>query len=335
MKFLIIGLGSMGKRRIRNLRALGATDVAGFDLREDRINEVHLTYHIPVFSSYQDAICAFKPDIFIVSVPPQYHMTYAWKAFHLGISCFIEASVVDHQSIQKLSKALIGSSLVIAPSCTMRYFPGPRQVKQIIHSGILGRVLNINYHTGQYLPDWHPWENISDFYVSQRETGGAREILPFELTWLNDIFGCPKPLACVKAKISDLQADIDDIYHCLLSYPSEVLANITIEVLSRPRATRELRIICSDGFLSMTANDNSIYYQRACDPEPINVPLQQGTVENGYINPEEPYINEMRDFISAVKNSSPQIFPNTLEDDSRVLQILERLEAISKLPMSS
>ena len=39
MKFLQIGLGSMGKRRIRCLQALGETGIVAFDPREDRREE--------------------------------------------------------------------------------------------------------------------------------------------------------------------------------------------------------------------------------------------------------------------------------------------------------
>ena len=39
MKFLVIGLGSMGKRRVRNLLANGEKSIFGFDLREDRRKE--------------------------------------------------------------------------------------------------------------------------------------------------------------------------------------------------------------------------------------------------------------------------------------------------------
>ena len=33
MKFLIVGLGSMGKRRIRCLKSLGYEDIVGYDVR--------------------------------------------------------------------------------------------------------------------------------------------------------------------------------------------------------------------------------------------------------------------------------------------------------------
>ena len=49
MKVLVIGLGSMGKRRIRNLRALGLSEIAGFDPRVDRRQEASEKYSIQAF----------------------------------------------------------------------------------------------------------------------------------------------------------------------------------------------------------------------------------------------------------------------------------------------
>jgi predicted dehydrogenase len=250
--------------------------------------------------------------------------------FELGLSCFIEASVIEADRILKLHTMAEQSTVLMAPSCTMRYFPGPKKVKQLIGLGVIGKPLNINYQTGQYLPDWHPWEKIEDFYVSVRETGAGREIVPFELTWLNDIFGEPEPLACVKAKVTDMNVDIDDIYHSLLRYPKGVLANITVEVISRPQATRELRILGSTGELVFSGDENCVRYCNNDNPEWVRFDLGGGTVEAGYINPEEPYISEMHDFVNAVNQNNKSLYPNTLLDDYRILQMLYALEELAE-----
>ena len=44
MIFLVIGLGSMGKRRVRCLQTLQIKDIIGFDLREDRRLEAKNKY---------------------------------------------------------------------------------------------------------------------------------------------------------------------------------------------------------------------------------------------------------------------------------------------------
>lgn len=330
MKFLVVGLGSMGKRRVRNLQALGHTALAGFDPRADRREEASSRYGIAVFNSFESALAQFQPEALVISTDPSLHMDYAMPAAGRGLHCFIEASVVEGERIAQLCATLKGSKLVMVPSCTMRYYPGPIAIRDVIRGGKLGKPLNLNYLTGQYLPDWHPWEHIRDFYVSRRETGGAREIVPFELTWLNEIFGEPEPLACVKSKLTDMDADIDDIYHCLLRYPQGMLANVTVEVISRPKATRELHILGSDGRLVFSADENCVRYIGVGDRDWTRIDLGSGTVEAGYINPEEPYISEMTDFIKAIAAADRHVFPNTLESDVRVLALLGNLEKLSK-----
>ena len=332
MRFLVVGLGSMGKRRIRNLQTLDGHQIAGYDLREDRLEESRSKYKIDVYPDFHDAIQDFNPDALIISTSPEHHMHYANVAFQRGMSCFIEASVVDAEGILSLQDRCKAQNniILIAPSCTMRYFPGPKKVKELLNQGIIGRPLNVNYHVGQYLPDWHPWESIEDYYVSVKETGGAREIVPFELTWINDLLGQPTPLACKKTKLSDLDADIDDIYHCILSYPNEVLVNMTVEVISRPQATRELRILGTEGEIVFSADENRVRFINTQKQDWTCFELSNGSVECGYINPEEPYIDEMRDFILALTHQNPQLFPNTLHDDYIVLQTLYGLEALSE-----
>lgn len=333
MKFLVIGLGSMGKRRVRNLIALGHKDnVAGFDLRDDRREEAK-KYGIDIYDNFEKVMNDFKPDAFLISTPPNLHMHYAYIAEKNDIHCFIEASVVDADKILELSNVIKDKKIVMAPSCTMRFYPAPMKIKEFIEQKKIGKVLNYNYQTGQYLPDWHPWEEINDFYVSNPDTGGCREIVPFELTWLNDIFGDAQPLACVRRKLTDMPAAIDDIYHCLLSYPDNVIGNLTVEVVSRPRATREIRILGSIGEIVYNADDNQVKYINTEMDDWEVISFNLGTIEAGYINPEEPYINEVKAFVDAVvsvKNGEISSYPNTLEDDYKILKTLYKLEEISE-----
>lgn len=327
---LVVGLGSMGKRRVRNLRALGVMGIAGFDPRRDRRDEASQKYGIPVFDSFDVALRTFNPNVLIISTPPDQHMHYARQGLQFRLHCFIEASVVDAEGIANLASGARDAGLVMAPSCTMRYYPGPQKVRALVRAGVIGKVLSFNYQTGQYLRDWHPWERIEDFYVSRRETGAAREIVPFELAWLNEVFGQPTPLACVKEKLTDMPVDIDDVYHCILRYDSGTLANITIEVISRPVATREMRLLGTEGEIIFSADANNVRYINISLSDWVVLELERGSVESQYINPEEPYIAEMQDFLSAVRAQDASLFPNSLEDDVAVLNTLYALERLSE-----
>lgn len=329
MNYLVIGLGSMGKRRVRNLQALGIESIAGYDITDERRKESNTRYGITVFDNLALAMHEFKPHAFIIATSPDLHMQYAFYAFDHGLSCFIEASVVESTKIKMLAEKIKNTNVIMAPSCTMRYYPGPQKVKELVQANKIGKILSVNYQTGQYLPDWHPWERIEDFYVSKRETGAAREIVPFELTWLNDIFGTPRPVACFKAKLTNMAADIDDIYHCILRYDNNVIVNLTVDVISRPKAVREMRVLGSKGEIVFSGDTNSVRYINTSMKEWKEYIFSTGTVENQYINPEEPYIAELKDFVSAFINKDCSLFPNSLENDYKILETLYSLEKMT------
>ena len=75
MKILVIGLGSMGKRRIRCLKALGESEIVGFDTRIDRREEATTKYNVTCYDDFQNALEEYNPDAFIISVPNNWHRT--------------------------------------------------------------------------------------------------------------------------------------------------------------------------------------------------------------------------------------------------------------------
>ena len=328
MKFLIIGLGSMGKRRARNLLALKYSNIFGYDINKFRRIEFEKKYNLPTLTSLKN-IKINEFDALIVSTHPSFHFKYIKSAIKNKINCFIEASIVNENLINKEIKKIKSKSLVYAPSCTMRYYQMPVAIKKIIKSNLLGKILYINYHTGQYLPDWHPWENIKNFYVSKRSTGGCREIVPFELNWITDIFGFPKKiLSSFKTKISKINANIDDIYNFSLLHQKKVISQITIEVLSRPKATRNLTIIGEKGKLLFNQEEDMLKVKNV--KKNVQLKLKKLNIEKNYTYPEQPYINEMNDFITAIKTKNKKPFPSNFKSDLKLLNLLKKIEKKSK-----
>lgn len=325
MKVLVVGLGSMGKRRVRCLRRLGVTDVTGFDPRAGRREEANTKYGIATLADWGEAK-ALPADCWIISTPPDTHIGYGLEAVARGISFFTEANVTDAR-MAELSARLADGKVVGAPSCTMRYYPGPRQIKELVGSGAIGRALAFTYQSGQYLPDWHPWESYKDFYVSKRATGACREIVPFELCWLADLFGPVASLSCMKDRLGDLDADIDDIYQLLLRFESKVIGHLMVDVIARP-AVRLFRLIGTAGTIEWDQSAQRLRHFAAGSGSWQECSLKSGTVEPGYVHGEEPYVEEMRDFLAAVRRERPWPYP--FAEDERILRLLERAETSDK-----
>ncbi len=324
-KILVIGLGSMGKRRIRNLQALGQKNIAGFDLRQDRCSEVTEKYGVKTFTLFEDAILYVNPNSLIISVPPDIHHLYMKYSVEHGIPAFIEASVVDYD-LESIIEASRKKNVLLAPSSTLSFHPAIRKIKKIIDEKYLGKLSNILYHSGQYLLDWHSYENVKDFYVSKKETGGAREIVPFELTWITKIFGFPESVVGMYKKTIHIEGaeDIEDTYNALLDF-NTFMMSFTVDVVSRI-ATRKLTINGDKRQLYWNWDDNLI---KVYNPESDvweEFPYETIAAEYGYNKniTEQIYIDEVQCFLNAVSGKSP--FENSLENDHKILKILYAIE---------
>jgi predicted dehydrogenase len=318
MKFLIVGLGSMGKRRIRNLTYLKAGDLLCFDPREDRRKEAEEKYGVKTFADFDRAM-AENPDVLIVSTPPDLHMKYALAAAKAGKHFFCEASVVD-DGMDEVMALCRGKKLVAAPSCTMRFHPAVKIIKEQVDKGAVGKILGLTYHSGQYLPDWHPWEDYRKFYVAKRATGACREIVPFELTWLTWVLGGVKTVSCLKGKVGNLEIDIDDVYQLLLGFESGLIGHMLVDVVARV-AYRSFRLLGQDGVIEWNYAEKKVRVYTAADKAWKEIPEPAPIVEAGYVTAaENMYIEEMRTLINAVQGKSP--WPYRLEDDRATLGIL-------------
>jgi predicted dehydrogenase len=322
---LIVGLGSMGKRRVRNLQALGFSAVAGFDLRADRREEAGRLYGIKTFRDFDEAVSQHRPAALIISVPPDVHQVYMNKAIGFGIPFFVEASVTDH-GMEEIIRRAREKKVFAAPSSTMYFHPAIRAIMDIVKSGYLGKLSNVIYHMGNYLPDWHTYEKVSDFYVSKKETGGAREIVPFELTWLVKLFDFPEQVCATFKKTIDIEGapDIDDTYNVLMDYGRFTLV-LTVDVVTRS-AIRRMLINGSEKELIWNWDDNCIRIFHHDKQEWETREYEMLSAEAGYNKniTEQMYIDEMQAFFNGISN--PASYVNTLEDDHRVLKLLYTIE---------
>jgi predicted dehydrogenase len=323
MKALVIGLGSMGKRRVRCLRYHGVESIAGFDLRDDRRALSKVEYNIETRETLVAADLG-DFDVVVISTPPDRHHEYIGWAIDAKRPCFVEASVV-RDPLPALETRARAQRVLIAPSCTLRFHPAIRDITAIVKSGRYGKICNFSYHCGQYLPDWHPWEKVTDYYVSNPLTGGAREIVPFELTWLVDAMGWPSEVYGMKMRTTDVGAPIDDTYIALLQF-HDFLGSIAIDVVAR-HATRRLTLNFETSSLWWDWNEAVVRIFEAPAGREIEYHQPKLSAHVGYNAniSEAMYIEEIGSFLAAAKGKGT--FPHSLTEDIRVLELLERIEA--------
>jgi len=321
-RYLVVGLGSMGKRRVRCLLTLGvkAEDIYGLDTRDDRRAEAREKYGINTVAS-EDEVFFDDIEAVVVSLPPDKHILGVELAARHKKPVFVEASVVL-EDVKKIAEK--ADEILIAPSCTLVFHPLLKEIRKITDSQKFGKFCNFSYHTGQYLPDWHPWENVNDFYVSNRITGGGREIVPFELTWIVNLLGFPRAVKGYFRKTGEIGCEIEDSYAITLDY-GDAVGTLLVDVMSR-FAIRNLVINYQEGQIQWRWDRKCLEIYDAKTGAWSFINQDSYRHEEGYNEniAEDMYVEEVDTFLKAARGEIS--FPNDIDRDMQVLELLHQIE---------
>lgn len=316
---LVVGLGSMGRRRVRNMAALGIGRIIGFDTREDRRLESVERYGIETVTTF-DAGMALDPDALIISTPPHRHLEYAHGAIAAGVHFFMEANCFI-EGMAELVDALRDAKLVAAPSRTWWFVEDVKKIKELLDAGALGTPAMFQHHCGHALPLWHPWEDYRTFYGGWADAKGAGwDMVGFELYGLTRLFGPVKSLSAMYGKRATFDAPIDDTFQLNLEFAAGALGHAMIEVVS-PVSYRTLRVVSETGVIAWDHVAHTVDLFTAAGGEWTHFALDPGHSEPMYHAAEEPYIEEMDTFFRAVTGQAP--YPATFEDELAMMRLVD------------
>ena len=208
---------------------------------------------------------------------------------------------------------------------TMRFHPLVKKIQKIISKNELGKIYFVNYHSGENLDDWHPWETVEEYYVKSKKTGGGRDQAVFELEWIFWLLGNPKSISAKTEKLTKTKAKIFDIYNMTLELDKIPIVNVLVDVIQRP-PNRILRIVGEKGLLlwDWVNGGLKIYNSQ-------NKKWQEFLPGEGYkgFNVEEMYEEEMKNVINSLKKKKSLV--STFENELLTADVVLLAEKSSKL----
>ena len=275
MKFMIAGLGSIGRRHLRHLQALGQDDLLLFRTHKSTLSDDDLA-GIPVETDLQAAL-AHKPDAVIVSNPTALHLDVAIPAAEAGCHILLEKPVSHSlEGLDRLSQAAKESGSKILVGFQFRYHPGLRQIAEILACGKVGRPISFRVHWGEYLPAWHPWEDYRKSYAAKQDLGGGVILtLTHPLDYLHWLLGPAAELWSFAGQYSDLELDVVDTAEIGLRFASGVVGSVHLNYSQRP-PRHQLEIVCSEGTIRWDNDGPALEVYRADLAKWEQHPLPEG-----------------------------------------------------------
>ena len=287
MELLVVGLGSMGKRRARLIRGVEpSAALAGVDFAPARREEAR-ALGIEPYESIAAAVAARHFDAAFVCTAPLTHAGIIGELLDAGLPVFTELNLVDD-----------GYDALIAKAA----------------------------QKGLPLPDWHPWENYKNFFVGDRRTGGVREIFGIDLPWLLDAFGPVKHVYAEKDKLSGLEIDYPDSYFVTLRHENGTKGLLAADVVS-PKAVRNFEVFGEGLHLFWEGNPRALYSYNAETREKEFVDTYGSFEHDARYSDnivENAYVDEITNFFGVLAGREQPRW--SFEKDKEAIALIERIE---------
>lgn len=251
MKILIVGLGSIGQRHLRNLRrsfgnkidisayrAVGRNLKISDNMTSEADIDLESDYNIKTYTDY-DLALKDGPDAVIICNPTRLHVPVALKAAINGVNLFFEKPVSDSPAeIGKLSRIVKEKGLITFVGFQLRFNPCLKLIKDLLLKNRIGQVVTAYSEFGEYLPAAHPYEDYRNGYAARKDLGGGALLsLIHELDYLQWLFGMPNRVFAIGGKISALEMDADDSDSILMEHyisGRKVPVYVHLDFIQRP-----------------------------------------------------------------------------------------------------
>lgn len=239
LHFLLIGLGSIGRRHLNNLIKNEEKFISVVTSQSK--TEQNVTF----YKNLSDV--DKEPNYFVIICTPT-HLHYQDVKLvteQLNLSGIYLEKPISHKindaiKIKHIAKKF---NLPIQIGHDLRFDPGLLLLSKIIKTCVYGKVLFFNCEVGQYLPSWRKNQHYESSYSSEeRKGGGVMLDLIHEYDYLLWLFGPVAYVFCDKNHVSNLNINCEDLSLNILKFKNEVQGILSLDYIQK-RYSRRLKVV--------------------------------------------------------------------------------------------
>lgn len=322
VRFGVIGAGYWGPHLIRNLSEIPGSSLRGIaDLSIERLAAMQPRYpHVHMTTDFR-TLLQEEVDALVIATPVNTHFALAKEAIKAGKHVLLEKPLTrSSEEAVELIRLADAYGVVLMVGHTFEYNPAVIALKQIVESGVIGRVLYIDaarLNLGQYRSDVNVlWD-----------------LAPHDISILNFILDSD-PLHVSARGNECIKSGTHDVAYVELKYPNGVLGHIHVSWLEPCKVRRltvvgdEKMVVYNDvaaeeklriydkGVTKTTSSGDFADFQLSYHNGGINIPAVPGG---------EPLKIELTHMIECIKSGAP---PRS--DGRSGLSVIRVLEAADK-----
>lgn len=233
MKFVIIGLGSIGKRHKKNLENLG-----------------HQVFPCHKEDNLRKIIIQENPKAVVICNPNSLHLKSATIAAQANRHIFIEKPLSHTlKGVENFLKLINKKNLVLQVGYNLRFEPELNRIKDEIIEKKIGKIISAKIICSSYLPDWRPGTDYRKNYGARKDLGGGVLLdLSHEIDYAVWLFGKVKNIYAKLQQSVELDIETEAIADLTVNFKSGVTATFHLDYTTRGYI-RNCQIIGEKGIL--------------------------------------------------------------------------------------
>lgn len=310
----VVGTGSIGRRHLEVLLALGCPDPIAVS-EHRRIDRLRVGGR-DVRVAHRLADVVDEVGVIVVASPTSLHAEHLRTAVEACRHVLVEKPVATgSDGLDQLVVAAEAAGIVAAVGHQFRYEPGLNTVRDMVANGALGTLLAVEAHQGEHLADYHPEEDYRTGYAARHDLGGGvLRTQIHHLDVLEWIFGPLERVYACGGHRTDLEIDVEDTASYLFRGAAGTPVYGHLDYRQRPR-TVSMAVVGSEGRV---------------DWDHYGARLVHTSAEGGAIATTWPYDRQamfeqqMSDFLDAtITGAAPR---TSLRDGVRAVRLVEAVE---------
>lgn len=316
MKALVVGLGSIAHRHIKNLKTIAPDTKVAVWRQHSKSADLQdlesLVGHV-VFDLVE--ALAWQPEFALITNPASLHIDTGLALARENCHLFIEKPLSNTlDGVDDLLNLCHERALVLMVGYNFRFYRPLQIMQQALVKGRIGRVMAIRAEVGQFLPEWRPGKDYRQSVSARRELGGGVLLeLSHELDYVRWLGGEVSAISARIGHLSDLEIDVEDTAEITMQFENSAIGSVHLNMIQRP-ATRICRVVGTGGTLIWDGLCHhvrlfSVASNAWSDLQPANT-----------IDRNEMYIAELRHFLDCIEENSTPIVSG--EDGRRVLKMI-------------
>lgn len=312
MRIAVIGCGSIGRRHLNNLAALGQADVIAFDPSGPVRRDISRSLGVDCLGELK-SVWSTNPQVVLVTAPTDQHLPLALESVRRGCHVFIEKPLAPSlRGVSRLRAEIRKRSVITMVGCNMRFHPGPAIVKDLISRNRIGTILAMRIQTGSYLPAWRKGQNYKASYSASLEFGGAILDCIHEIDLALWYAGPAELLFAAGLSATSIRLQTDGLAEILLRHENSVLTSVHLNFVQRDYR-RSCQVIGTEG---------TIYWD--FEQARVDVYGPAGKVTESILEPDDwdanqMYLDELSHFLACVTSGRPTV--NAVADAVPCLKI--------------